>query len=66
VSLLERSGAREVSSANELTRVLAEWLTDEVNLAGAAEAAFGYIEEHAGAARRTVSALTEILGRSSS
>jgi 3-deoxy-D-manno-octulosonic-acid transferase len=65
-SLLERSGASEVFSPQELTRVLAEWLTVEVNLARAAEAAFGYIEEHTGAARRTVSALTEILGQSSS
>ena len=65
-SLLERSGASEVLSPPELTRVLAEWFTDEESRAGAAEAAFGYIEEHAGAARRTVSALTEILGRSNS
>ena len=65
-SLLERSGASEVLSPPELTRVLAEWFTDEVNRAGAAEAAFGYIEEHAGATRRTVSTLTDILGHSSS
>ena len=65
-SLLERSGAREVSSPQELTRVLVAWLNNEAHRAGAAEAAFGYIEEHTGAARRTVSALTEILGQSSS
>ena len=63
-SLLERSGASEVSSPPELTRVLVEWLTDEESRAGAAEAAFGYIEEHAGAARRTVLSLTEFLGHS--
>ena len=57
--LLERGGAEEVRSANELTRVLQGWLRDEGSRRIAAAAAFGYLEEHRGASERTAALLLD-------
>jgi 3-deoxy-D-manno-octulosonic-acid transferase len=62
--LMERKGAKEVRSAEELSRVLADWLTDAPAREQAADAAAGYIAEHRGAAGRTASALSQRLGAS--
>lgn len=59
--LLAREGAREVSSAGGLAAVLRAWLTDERDLKRTSGAALAYIEEHRGAAARTVTLLQELL-----
>lgn len=59
--LLAREGAREVSSSGGLAAVLRTWLTDERDLERTSGAALAYIEEHRGAAARTVTLLQELL-----
>lgn len=59
--LLARGGARQVADTGELASVLSRWLTDEGDLERTSGAAFGYIEQHRGAAARSVTLLQELL-----
>ncbi len=61
--LIAAGGARTVQDAPTLASVLAEWFKDEEKRGRGGREAFGYIDQHRGAADRTASRLDPLIRR---
>jgi len=59
--LMAAGAARCVEARDALAATLLTWLTDDALRNQAAERAFGYIQDHLGAASRTAAVLSELL-----